>query len=164
MNHNIDIEHNKQLIKKYPFLLPHSRWTGEVPSDYDYSYTELDDMPDGWRKAFGEQMCDEIEKELEKHNLQEKYRIAQIKEKYGTLRWYDFGATEKILKEIIPKYEKLSAHTCINCGKPATKVTLGWISPYCDDCCPKRGRSVPVEDYFSEAKSFNVTYDSIVED
>ena len=35
--------------------MPRNRWTGEVPEDYDYSYTELDSMPDGWRKAFGEQ-------------------------------------------------------------------------------------------------------------
>ena len=53
-------EYNKQLVKKYPFLLPRNRWTGKVPKEYDYSYTELDDMPDGWRKAFGEQMCEEI--------------------------------------------------------------------------------------------------------
>lgn len=32
---------------------------------------------------------------------------------------------------------KLSAYTCICCGKPATRITLGWISPFCDDCVPK---------------------------
>lgn len=47
-------EYNKQLVEKYPFLLPRNRWTGKVQEDYDYSYTELDGMPDGWRKAFGE--------------------------------------------------------------------------------------------------------------
>ena len=59
-------EYNKQLVEKYPFLLPRNRWTGNVPADYDYSYTELDAMPDGWRKAFGEQMGQEIAEELEK--------------------------------------------------------------------------------------------------
>ena len=47
-------EYNKQLCEKYPFLLPRNRWTGLVHPDYDYSYTELDAMPTGWRKAFGE--------------------------------------------------------------------------------------------------------------
>lgn len=159
-----DIEYNKQLIEKYPFLLPHNRWTGKVHPDYDYSYTELDAMPDGWRTAFGEQMCEEIEEELEKHNLQNEYRISQIKEKYGTLRWYDFGATEKILREIIPKYEKLSERTCIKCGKPATRVTLGWISPYCDDCCPMGEYSTSVEEYVSKIQTFNVAYNSVIED
>lgn len=140
-------EYNKQLVEKYPFLLPRNRWTGKVPADYDYSYTELDDMPDDWRKAFGEQMCEEIKQELEEKGLLDQYRISQIKEKYGVLRWYDFGCTEKIWTEIIPKYQKLSTRTCIKCGKPATKVTLGWISPYCDECCPDDEYTTSVEEY-----------------
>ena len=143
-------EYNKQLVEKYPFLLPRNRWTGKVPEDYDYSYTELDAMPYGWRKTFGEQMCEEIKQELEENNLLDQYRISQIKEKYGELCWYDFGCTKKILKEIIPKYEKLSTHTCIKCGKPATKVTLGWISPYCDDCCPESEYTISIDEYKKE--------------
>ena len=50
-------ESNQKLIERFPFLIPRNRWTGKVPEDYDYSYTELDSMPDGWRKAFGEQMA-----------------------------------------------------------------------------------------------------------
>ena len=46
-------ESNQKLIERFPFLIPRNRWTGKIPEDYDYSYTELDSMPDGWRKAFG---------------------------------------------------------------------------------------------------------------
>ena len=35
-------ESNQKLIERFPFLMPRNRWTGEVPEDYDYSYTELD--------------------------------------------------------------------------------------------------------------------------
>lgn len=113
-------EQNKKLIERYPFLLPHNRWTDKVPEDYDY--------------------------------------ITQIKEKFGSLRWYDHGCTEKMLREIIPKYENLSAYTCIRCGKPATRITLGWICPFCDDCVPrgKNGEttgyyeSMPIEEYYKE--------------
>lgn len=38
---------NKELVEEFPFLLPRNRFTGEVPKDYDYSYTELDAMPEG---------------------------------------------------------------------------------------------------------------------
>ncbi len=38
-------ESNQKLIERFPFLMPRNRWTGEVPEDYDYSYTELDSMP-----------------------------------------------------------------------------------------------------------------------
>lgn len=130
-------ESNQKLIERFPFLMPRNRWTGEVPEDYDYSYTELDSMPDGWRKAFGEQMCEDIREELVHAEYLDQYRTSQIKEKYGTLCWYDFGCTERMLRDIIPKYEHLSARTCIRCGNPATKVSTGWISPYCDTCAGK---------------------------
>ena len=89
------IEENKKLIEKFPFLLPRNRFTDKVPKDYDYSYTELDDMPDGWRKAFGIQMCQEIRDDLIQFDYLDKYRIVQIKEKFGGLRWYDNGTPIK---------------------------------------------------------------------
>jgi len=123
------IKRNKTLIEKYPFLLVRHRMTAEVHPDYDYTYTELDSMPSGWRKAFGIRMCDEIKEALgdQLHD----YRITDIKEKYGSLRWYDAGANEEVYK-VISKYEEISSVTCISCGKPATKITKGWITPVCD--------------------------------
>lgn len=78
-----NINKNKELIKKHPYLLPKYLWTDEPIEDYDYSFTLLDDMPDGWRKAFGEQMCDEITAVLKRYNFLNDYRIIEIKEKYG---------------------------------------------------------------------------------
>lgn len=145
---------NKSLCEKYPFLVPRNRFSGEVVKDYDYSYTELDAMPDGWRKAFGEQICEEIQKELsllpEKARLD--YRITQIKEKYGSLCWYCNWYTDEISK-IIRKYERISERTCIKCGAPATKISLGWISPWCDECAKeviKCDNLMNIEDYFNE--------------
>lgn len=126
---------NRELCERFPFLIPHDCFTGEVYPDYDYEYTELDDMPDGWRKAFGEQMCQEIMDELVANNMVDEYRVEQIKEKFGGLRWYDNGFTQKGF-DIIDKYENLSYKTCIACGKPATRMTKGWIMPFCDECCP----------------------------
>lgn len=145
-------ESNQKLIERFPFLIPRNRWTGKIPEDYDYSYTELDSMPDGWRKAFGEQMCEDIREELVRAEYLDQYRITQIKEKYGTLCWYDFGCTERMLRDIIPKYERLSARTCIRCGNPATKASTGWISPYCDTCAGKIShaeRFIPIEEWLS---------------
>lgn len=126
-------DHNKKLIERYPFLSPRNRWDDTISSSYDYTYTELDDMPKGWRIAFGIKMLEEIRAELIKNDFLDKYRIIQIKEKYGQLRWYDNGSTNEILN-IITKYEQLSEITCIVCGAPATQISLGWISPYCDYC------------------------------
>jgi hypothetical protein len=96
-------------------------------------------MESGWRKAFGIQMCKEIKKELKKHKFLYKYRIVQIKEKWGYLHWYDSGTPkDSKIYDIIRKYEQISAKTCGVCGKPATKMSKGWIYPYCDDCIGDR--------------------------
>lgn len=131
-----NIEKNKNLIKRFPFLLPRNRFTDKVPEDYNYSYTELDAMPDGWRKLFGELLCEDIKNELltENPDLLEKYRITQIKEKYGSLRWYSNFTTEKI-EEIIEKYTRISAYTCIKCGLfPVPTIDDGWMRPLCFSC------------------------------
>ena len=100
------------------------------------TYTELDAMAPGWRKAFGKQLCDELKTQLKKDHYLYKYRITQIKEKWGYLHWYDNGHSQAVY-DIISKYEDISWNTCIHCGKPATKITSGWIYPYCDGCFPK---------------------------
>ena len=82
---------NRDLIDKYPWLKPWNRWTGKTSKDYDYEFTELDDMPEGWRIAFGDQMVEEIHQQLVKYDYVNDYKIVQIKEKWGGLRWYDGG-------------------------------------------------------------------------
>ena len=133
---------NRRLCDEYPFLIPSSRWSGnritalddDDAPEYDYEYTELDDMPEGWRIAFGNDLLRDLKAELVKSDRLEDYRVVQIKEKYGGLRWYDNGCTDKWYSEILPKYERLSYRTCIHCGKPATVISKGWIMPFCDDC------------------------------
>ena len=97
--------------------------------------TELDAMEPGWRKVFGIKICKEFKKQLKKEGNLYKFRIYQIKEKWGLLRIYHNGSQE--IENIINKYEDLSEKICICCGKPATKMTKGWISYYCDSCYPK---------------------------
>lgn len=137
-NYFIKIVHAKWLQRCIKFL----DWINAYPLQILHcipSYTELDAMELGWRKTFGIQMCKEIRTALLKKGWKYlfNYRILQIKEKYGTLRWYDANSTKEIF-EIIDKYENLSYHTCINCGKPATKISTGWICPYCDNCIGDR--------------------------
>lgn len=130
-------EYNKELIKKYPFLKPYNVYTGKEISDYNYSSTWLDDMPRGWRIAFAEDLCKELLPVLEKGNYVDKYMIAQVKEKFGGLRWYDCGTPEEIhdeVQDLISKYEDLSFNTCCLCGKKAAYESTGWICPYCESC------------------------------
>ena len=131
------------------------KWFHDNPLQWIHcipNHTELDAMDDGWRKTFGIQMCKEIKNALldagGKKALKS-YRIMQIKEKFGSLRFYDGGSPNEVQK-IIEKYEYISARTCICCGKTAAGVSLGWIEPYCEECAKKNGYDINDEDRFSK--------------
>ena len=127
---------NKELTEEFPFLLPHNKFSGRVPDAYEYEYTELDMLPEGWKNAFGLDMVKDLKEILVKHNCMEKYRIYDIKEKWGVLRWDDLGvpdSAETEHAEWLDKYEELSAETCASCGRPAQGKTK-WSVPCCTEC------------------------------
>lgn len=124
------------LCGKYPFLIPRYDWSGEIVKDYDYTSTYLDDIPVGWKIAFGEMMCEEIKQELIRCDYLDEFRIVQAKEKFGGLRIYTNGEPVGCkVQQIIDKYSALSENICVICGKPDVPITKnGWISPYCKKC------------------------------
>lgn len=129
---------NKKLIKEFPFLAIKNAWTGKVDKNYHFDVTWLDDMPYGWRKRFGIELCKDLKKALVKANYLKDYQIIQVKEKFGTLRWYDNGSSEEC-HQILFDYEYISGHICIECGKLDTPmIDDGWVSPICEDCYNKR--------------------------
>ena len=144
-----DIQKNKELCEKYPFLIPRNVWTDKISEDYNYSWTRLDDLEPGWRIAFGEQLCEELKDALAKADYVDKFRFSQIKEKWGALCLYNFGCNQEAW-DVIHKYEKLSRYICGHCGKPATKVSTGWIYPYCDECAERFAKYK----YFADINEF----------
>ena len=46
---------------------------------------------------------------------------------------HDLSVISKEINTIVEKYEQISTHTCVVCGKEATKMTTGWIMPVCDE-------------------------------
>ena len=124
---------NKKLCEQFPYLVPRNVFTDKIPEDYDYDYIRGEyELPDGWFDLFL-QMCEDIKQPLVDANYLEKFRFSQIKEKYGTMRCYVFGAPEEV-HNILNKYEYLSKFVCEICGRPAKYVTSGWIGSYCEDC------------------------------
>lgn len=73
--------------------------------------------------------------EISKETVPENFVIAQIKEKFGSLRFYVDNSTTEIYN-IISKYEKLSETTCEVCGKTGKlqRGNTGWYSVRCDNC------------------------------
>lgn len=139
-NSNDPEDHKSWLIHEYPWLnLDEDEAINYLNIEKDKIYTFIDCAPDGWAKLC-EDLCAEIKPLLERVGYENEYRLCQVKEKYGTLRWYDNGVPDEIWNEymaIIKKYEELSAKTCCICGAPATKISKGWICPFCDKCAEK---------------------------
>ena len=123
----------KNLVERYPYLLPRNVWTDEVPEDYDYSYIRgMAELPDGWHRLFL-QLCKDIRQPLIDANFLDKFRFSQIKEKYNRMECYNFGAPAEV-QDIIDKYSVMAGYVCTRCGKPATCETQGYFASFCDDC------------------------------
>lgn len=71
-------------------------------------------------------------------------RASQVKEKFGTLRFYMTCETKE-MSEAIRVAEEESARTCERCGMPGEQRGGGWVLTLCDRCHneqeAKRGRS-----------------------
>ena len=129
---------NKKLIKLHPFLLPRNVWTDKVAKDYDYTWTEYDAIPAGWRKSFGKFLLEDLREACLKTNFLHRLRFMQIKEKYGSLRMYINGAPEEVY-DVLHKYEFISEYICYYCGSPNACVVddYGWYLPMCKHCWDK---------------------------
>jgi len=60
-------------------------------------------------------------------------KATQVKEKFGTLRFYTNYSSPEI-DNAIREAEKLSAITCEQCGEPGSVRRGGWVVTMCDKC------------------------------
>ena len=149
------IEQNKKLIEEFPFIIPRD-YEGNPPKDYDYFFTELDYIPDGWRKRYGRLICEDIKRILGKRANE--FRFIEIKEKYGELRIDgSIGNTE--LDNQFSKYSYLTGNTCIYCGKIGVPSTKGYILPVCRECYPKANFNAPYEEWTTPNYEFNPVFE-----
>jgi len=83
----------------------------------------------GWSKII-DMLYDELP-------IPDKIQVHQVKEKFGTLRFYISGATKEQYA-IIDKAEAMSEITCENCGEPGTVKNRGyWLTCLCQKCFDK---------------------------
>lgn len=121
---------NRFLLRKYPF------WALNQPEDAtEYSCTWYDNIPRGWRKAFGRKLSEDIVKAYVEVNgstegIRENVYVYDVKEKYGTLRIY--ASACDAVQKVLDDYEIASWDKCIVCGRKADYYTLGWIVPVCE--------------------------------
>jgi hypothetical protein len=126
----------------------------------DPSYGKWISCDKGWYR-----ILEELDAKLE--YLYPGYKIAQVKEKFGTLRFYTEGVPVGIVGELmddaIAEASRLSAKTCEICGKSSmrggngwvydpsvgTRVRGGWYKTVCDDCGIPLGYAPPKDSYES---------------
>ena len=126
-------EQRRKLIEIYPYLKPRNVWNDEEITDYDYSWMNGEaDLPKDWIRLFL-MYVKEIRPYLDRNGLVNRYRFSQIKEKYNTMRMYDFGAPSHV-HQLNTIYDCFARYVCQNCGELATLETQGYYASYCEEC------------------------------
>ena len=128
---------NKKLIDEYPWLCPERTDDGKVADYYDYSYTELDFLPQGWRDMALD-YCKDLKTLLDDHGLTDVYALSEVKEKWGALCWYDYLLDFRCempwdITALNYDYFDRSKRTCPICG--AEKCVE---QQFCDGCIKDR--------------------------
>lgn len=64
--------------------------------------------------------------------LIEQVVATQVKEKFGTLRFYYFGG-DQYISGLEAMAESMTARICEECGKPGKRTSGGWIRVLCEE-------------------------------
>ncbi len=140
-----------KLAEEFPFMqkgltLAQQRANGPINDLYSAFGC---DCADGWYDLL-RSLCTEIRDAYAEAGLPVDIGIDQIKEKFGTLRFYchtwehvdrtpenEAAYREVHLKidEIVSRYEDKSEEVCEECGKSGVlRNDLSWIQTLCDEC------------------------------
>jgi hypothetical protein len=95
---------------------------------------------DGWFNIL-DQLMGNIQHHIDWKNRTEEVvpqvTLDQVKEKFGTLRFYYSGGDDYI-SGLVSMAESMSGVTCEGCGNPGKQKGGGWIKTICEPCETKR--------------------------
>jgi hypothetical protein len=120
-------ELERQLVERYPKIFN----VGAVDSRLPFPMFGIE-CDDGWYDLL-DALCFRIQWYLD-HNADEdteQVTVAQIKEKLGTLRFYENGG-DLYIAAYIQMAQEMSARICEVCGNRGRLRTGGWIKTLCD--------------------------------
>tara|TARA_Y100000310_G_scaffold85242_1_gene82054 strand:+ start:227 stop:556 length:330 start_codon:yes stop_codon:yes gene_type:complete len=97
------------------------------------------DVGSGWFSLI-RSLSEGIEEWNREHPESESASVLQIKEKFGTLRFYVFGGDPNVITPLIREAETLSSTTCQDCGVEGINEPNdgGWWNTLCVECRTKR--------------------------
>ena len=123
-------ELDKQLCEKYPKIFVNRN--GDMKETCMYWGLSVGD---GWYDLI-DTLCENIQSYID-NNSSETRVIPQIvadqvKEKFGTLRFYTSGG-DRLIDGMIWFAESMSSRICESCGKPGKLRNSGWLVTLCDE-------------------------------
>ena len=124
-------ELERALVSKYPKLFVDY---GTAPSHSPMAFGF--ECGDGWYDLL-DTLCAQLI-ELDSDGGVPDIRAMQVKEKYGTLRFYVGPATDEALA-LVAFAEAISAKICETCGNKGRKRGTTWLKTLCDSCAQKEG-------------------------
>lgn len=120
-------ELDKQLCEKYPVIF--SQRNG---SPQETAMCWGFDCGNGWYDLI-DKLCENIQNHIVYGSDVPPVVALQVKEKYGTLRFYAHGGDEYI-SGLITMAESMSGRICEICGNKGKIRNDGWITTRCDPC------------------------------
>lgn len=109
----------KEIIQKYPKIFKENFW-------FEHG--------DGWYEII-DNLCYKIQSYVDDFDHVEQVEASQVKEKFGSLRFYIYNGDDFIHK-LIDEAEVKSGQTCEDCGAPGSIRKLGgyWLMSKCQPC------------------------------
>jgi len=126
-------ELEKQLITKYPKIFVDAN-KSMVESCMYWGI----ECPDAWYHLI-DNLCEHIQSYIDNNNVAQVV-ADQVKEKFGTLRFYYHGGDDHV-DGMVSHAEHLSGKLCASCGTNLdVGYTLGWITHLCRTCFTNNGK------------------------
>lgn len=128
-------ELDEQLCKNYPKMM--------VNRDKPMTETCMCwgfDCGDGWFNIINQLMGNiqnHIDWRAKQGHVVPQVTLDQVKEKFGTLRFYYTGGDD-VIDGMVRMAESMSGVTCESCGNVGERRGGGWVHTYCEPCETKR--------------------------
>jgi hypothetical protein len=120
---------DQQLCEKYPLIFAdRNKSMQETCMFWGFEHG------DGWYPII-DSLCGNIQNHIDWQTKQGKTVLqvvaTQVKEKFGTLRFY-YNGGDDVIDGMVRMAESWSAVACEECGAPGTQNSRGWIKTLCE--------------------------------
>lgn len=124
-------------IKNNQFDIDYNKMIADMQAG---NFDEFDKKSSAWAPEYRERMREEYLNATPRVVREPVSQVVlqQVKEKFGTLRFYYSGGDEQIYG-MVRMAESMSAVTCEECGNPGRSRRGGWIRTLCDKHAEEAG-------------------------